>query len=381
MPKVDEARQVNRKPNVARTARRPGSGLGPRLQAAWRRYPLLTVWRLRRRLVFCRGLLSAVKAGLPISTVFDPTWRRTLPSRQCVALARAGKRLREGATLAQALEETRELIDPVTHALLIAGEQSGRLEQLLSRRIAEMEDTRDLVAHVCKLAIYPLYLLGALVLVGPLLSLPGAAASGTSTSELGHVYIVNLLGMLWRLAGGLLMILSLPFWVAALGAEKPVDGMLLRSPVVGALLRDSYGARLCQGLTAGLGGGLEVVRALRLAAQGTASPYVEVRVGAATDRLTQGGTLTDAIAEFGVLDGSSLEQVAMAERTGELENALVVLGRELRDSAARRARLVAFLILGLVVAAVLASVVLKMLGVIFGTISKGYQLPENLDRL
>jgi general secretion pathway protein F len=360
---------------MARVPGQAGAAIAARLQTAWQRHPLVSVLRLRRRLVFCRNLLSVVKAGLPISTVFSPTWRGATGNP---ALARAGERLRGGASLAEALEEIQELIDPVTRALLAAGEQSGRLQQILERRISELEEHRDFVFYICKLALYPLYLLGTLIFVGPLLSLPGAASAGTCPGSLGQVYLANLLGMLLQVTGGIAMLLSLPLLVALLGIEQAMSRMLLRSPLLGPLLRDAYGARLCVGLSAAVGGGLEVVRAVRLAGQATASPYVESRVPAAVGRLAEGGALTDAVAALGVLEVESLGQVAIAERTGELEASLNLLGRELRAAVSRRARVVVILLTILIAASALATAVVKMLGVIFGTIRPSLELPLDL---
>ncbi|HJX51300.1 MAG TPA: type II secretion system F family protein, partial [Polyangia bacterium] len=85
--------------------------------------------------------------------------------------------------------------------------------------------------------------------------------------------------------------------------------------------------------------------------------------------------------EFGVLDPGALGQVVVAERTGELDEALDRIAQELSESVLRRARLAAFLVLGLLVAGLLAAAVVKMLGVIFGSIGRAYQLPDRIDRL
>jgi type II secretory pathway component PulF len=139
--------------------------------------------------------------------------------------------------------------------------------------------------------------------------------------------------------------------------------------------------RLTGGLATALAAGVEVMRALRLAGEGMSSPSLAARIGPASDRLAGGGSLTDALAEFGVLDAGALGQVVVAERTGDLDVALDRIAQELSEAVLRRARLAAFLVLGLLVAGLLVAAVAKMLGVIFGSISKAYQLPDHLDRL
>ena len=122
----------------------------------------------------------------------------------------------------------------------------------------------------------------------------------------------------------------------------------------------------------------EVSRALHIAGAAMASPSLSPRATVALARLAAGGNLTDTLAETGVLDAEGLGQVAVAERTGNLEQALGRLARDLWDAVIRRARVAAFLVMGLLIAVLLAVAVSKILGVIFGTITEVYRLPDRL---
>jgi type II secretory pathway component PulF len=336
--------------------------------------------RLRQRLVFCRSLLALVKAGVPVTTALTDM-ARVQSGALRAALLRAGDRLQAGATLAEALDQVGALVDPATRALLAGGAESGRLEQTLGRRVNQLEETQRLLGRMLVYSIYPLYLLAALVLVGPLLSLPAAMQAGACTGSLGTIYLRNMFGMAGLVAAIVTGLLALPLLVAALGVEAEADRILLRLPVFGRLYHDLYGMRLAGGLSTALAAGLEVMRALRLASEGMSSPSLAARFGPASDRLAGGGSLTDALAEFGVLDPGALGQVVVAERTGELDQALDRIAQELSEAVLRRARLAAFLVLGLLVAGLLAAAVAKMLGVIFGSIRGAYQLPDRIDRL
>ncbi|MGC9982952.1 MAG: type II secretion system F family protein [Polyangia bacterium] len=346
----------------------------------WERHPLVAVVRLRQRLVFCRSLLALVKAGVPMTTALADM-ARVQSGALRAALRRAGDRLRAGTTLAEALDQVGALVDPATRALLAGGAESGRLEQTLGRRVQQLEEAQRFVGRMLVYFIYPLYLLAALVLVGPLLSLPAAVQGGACTGSLGTIYLRNMLGMAGLVAASVTVLLALPLLVAVLGVQAGADRVMLRMPVFGRLYRDLYGMRLAGGLSTALAAGVEVIHALRLAGEGMSSPSLAPRIGPASDRLAGGGNLTEALAEFGVLDAADLGQVVVAERTGNLDVALDRIAQELSESVLRRARLAAFLVLGLLVAGLLAVVVVKMLGVIFGPINRAYQLPDHLDRL
>jgi len=346
----------------------------------WESHPLVAVVRLRQRLVFCRSLLALVKAGVPVTTALADM-ARVRPGALGAALRRAGDRLQAGATLAEALDQLGALVDPASRALLAGGAESGRLEQTLGRRVEQLEEAQRFAGRILLYSIYPLYLLGALVFVGPLLSLPAAVQGGACTASLGTIYVRNMVGMAGLVAAMVTGLFALPLLVAALGAQANADRVLLRMPVFGRLYSDLYGMRLAGGLATALAAGVEVMRALRLAGEGMSSPSLAVRIGPANDRLAGGGSLTDALAEFGVLDAGALGEVVVAERTGNLDVALDRIAQELSEAVLRRARLVAFLVLGLLVAVLLAVAVVKILGVIFGSIAGAYQLPDRIDRL
>jgi type IV pilus assembly protein PilC len=327
--------------------------------------------------MFCRQLLSLVKAGLPVSAVFTDLAQAYGPGMRD-AFRRGGQRLRDGSSLVEALQELRKLVDPLTRALLAGAEQAGRIEELLRNRVQQLEENQRFVGRMVVLSLYPMYLLGGLVLFGPLLSLPAAVIGGATVGSLPAVYLHGMLGMSLVVVGVLAGLFCLPLVVALLAAERAVDRTILRLPVFGSLYRKLYGARLVCGLGGALGAGLDVSRALEIAVAGMDSPSLSPRRKEAHARLVAGGTLTDTLAEIGVLDTGSLGQVAVAERTGNLEQVLGQLSLDLWDEVVRRARIAAFLVIGMLVVLLSAVAVAKILGVIFGPIANAYRLPENL---
>jgi type IV pilus assembly protein PilC len=337
----------------------------------------VTVLRLRRRLAFCRQLLSLVKAGLPVSSVFTDLAQAYGPGMRD-AFRRGGQRLRDGSSLVEALQELRKLVDPLTRALLAGAEQAGRIEELLLKRVQQLEEAQRFVGRMVVLSLYPMYLLGGLVLFGPLLSLPAAVMGGATAGSLPAVYLHGMFGMSLVVVGVLAGLFCLPLVVALLAAERAVDRTILRLPVFGSLYRKLYGARLVCALGGALGAGLDVSRALEIAVAGMDSPSLSPRRKEAQARLVAGGTLTDTLAEIGVLDSGSLGQVAVAERTGNLEQVLGQLSLDLWDEVVRRARIAAFLVIGMLVVLLSAVAVVKILGVIFGPIADAYRADGGL---
>ena len=88
----------------------------------------------------------------------------------------------------------------------------------------------------------------------------------------------------------------------------------------------------------------------------------------------------DGLRELSLLDETSLAAVAIGERTGEVPEQMTRMSEDLWERATRRIRLLGILLLGFCVLVGLAVIVLKLLRVIFGSISDSYQMLENLER-
>ncbi len=334
---------------------------------------MLSLLRLRRRLAFARQMLAVVKSGLPLASSFEDL-RRDRSSR----FRRVSQSLRDGASLGNALQPLGELVDPLTRVLLSGAEETGRLEQVLTARVQQLEDIKRGVGRLLAVSIYPLYLLAGLVFVGPLLALPGSLAGGACAGSMGQLYARGLAQNLALVLGTMSTLFCMPLLSALWGIDAAVDRVVLRLPVWGRLCRSLYGARLAAALGSGLGAGLEVRRVLQLGAQAMASPSRSPLVAAALDRLDRGESLDSALAAFALFEVEILGQVATGERTGTLEGTFVQISTDQWESVVSRARVAAFMMIGLVVTGALASAVIKMLGVILGTVNQAYSFPENL---
>jgi type II secretory pathway component PulF len=345
------------------------------LATGWERHPVISVLRLRRRLAFARQMLAVVKSGLPLASSFEDLGRAT--GRSSV-FRRVSQSLRDGRSLGEALQPLGEFVDPLTRALLSGAEQTGRLEHGLTSRVQQLEEIKRGVGRLLAVSIYPLYLVAGLVFVGPLLSLPGSLSGGACAGSMGQLYVRGLVQNVALLVGAISALFCAPLLSALLGTETIADRLLLRLPLWGRLYQSLYSARLAAALGSGLAAGLDVRRVLQLGAQAMSSPSRSPLVVGAVDRLDRGESLASALGAFALLDMETMGQVAIGERTGTLEDAFVQISTDQWESVVSRARVAAFMVLGLVVAGALASAVIKMLGVILGTVNQAYSFPEKL---
>ena len=129
------------------------------------------------------------------------------------------------------------------------------------------------------------------------------------------------------------------------------------------------GSRFFLALGLGLGAGVEVKRAVRIALNASGSPTLAARTSDVLGTIEGGSTLADALAPLEVFDRPSLGAIAIGEDTGTLDEALDRVAKDAQEAALRGAKLLMLAVLVVVVLVVLGSIVSTMLGTIFGPIS------------
>jgi type II secretory pathway component PulF len=344
------------------------------LQRAWLDHPLLGLLRHRRQLTFFRQLHSLLKAGLGLPVAFADLRRSASSDAERQAIDRLARAIEAGSTLGDAARQDPLHFDPISVELLIAAEHSGGLVPMLERQLERMEEAQSLRWKVVAAALYPSYLLGALLFLGPALELPAAAAAAHGQlGSMGSVYLHGLIRNVILAGLGVSFLLCWPLAIAMLGLEPLWDRVLLAVPLVGAVKRDLQASRFCEALGAARGAGLEVDQSLTLAVRASGSRASLQRLDAARGAIARGGTLADAIELLGVVPGPSLGQISTAERTGNLDSVAALLSRDHAGSASRLLRVVMVLVMGAVVLLGMALMVLEIAGVVLGPIGDYYK--------
>jgi type IV pilus assembly protein PilC len=340
-----------------------------RLRRAWLAHPVVAFLRHRSLITFYRQLHAIIRAGIPLPSAFAQLDRFAPDERTRRGLGSVARDVRAGTTLAEALRRHGALFEDANVELLGLAEEAGRLEPVLATLIAHLEQVQRQRWEAVLGALWPLYLVAALVFVGPLL---GAAQALKPGASLGALYASGLVRNLGTAALVLGALLGAPLLIAALGLQVAWDRLVRRLPLVSAPLRRLAASRFVLGLGLANESGLEVVKSLRLAVKAAGSAAALEALPGAELALRQGATLTDAVATLDLLDRASLGSLAVAETTGTLSETLERLSRELQEASVRATRLLLLVVLGLAAAVVVVKIVLGILGTLLGPIKTLY---------
>ncbi len=359
-----EAKQQNAKTETLRRERR---GRGP----------------LAQLIALCGQLEDLLRAGLPFPAALQ-TVAQALPSgplrEQITAIQRS---IQHGISLSASFGQHPQSFGPVFRAILAAGEGSGDLAATFAQLAQQLRWQSALQEQIRRAVRYPLFLVGVAVAVMAFMMtmvVPQIVTLLESLSADLPLFTRLLIGVSRLFAAGWWMAL-LAFAMAALlvalarrasnDVARRTDGWILRTPGLGPVLRKLSVARFARSLTALLQSGVDLPSSLALASGVLGNRHLIAIVEAAQAQVQSGQALSAATAAL--FPPFVLPMIRVGEQSGQLAKTLHEVSRAC-DSEAQAAvsRFLGTLepALTLLVGALLAWVVLAVLGPVYGSLGR-----------
>ncbi|MGH7562560.1 MAG: type II secretion system F family protein [Gemmatimonadales bacterium] len=292
-----------------------------------------------------RSIASLCQAGVPVLAALEACEKLTLPSLVRSGVADAQALVREGESLASALEHT-GLLPAATTAALRAGERGGQLQTALQRAATQLEYEAAAVARLKRALSYPLILLTAgcvssaviVFVILPrftaLLDDAGLPIPLVARGALGVAAMVQQYWLLTLLAAAV-VVLGLRRWTAVPHLTARLHRALLAAPFVGRLRLAWATTQVSSSLATMLETGLPLLRALEIATDGIRDEAVRERLVRTSARIANGAGLSASLsAESAFLPGT-LVLVALGEASGRVPEMLLRAGESARAEAER----------------------------------------------
>jgi general secretion pathway protein F len=291
------------------------------------------------------------------------------------------RRLRQGANLADAMAAEEGVFSPVVVAVVRAGEASGALAPRLAQLADYLSRAQAVRQSVRSALIYPAVLLftaaGTILLV-LLVILPQLAPVFADTgSQLPlTTRVAFAASTLTREWWWLMAVTALIFGLIARrllrepGMRARRDAFVLRLPVLGLALRRAETARFTRVLGALIGGGVPLPTALSLAQPVLSNRVFAEAAASIATAVREGEGIAAPLSRAAIFPDLAVQMVRIGEATGRLDEMLSRLSGLLEADVQRTlTRALAMLVpgltivLGAVVAGIIASVMLAVLGV------------------
>jgi len=288
-------------------------------------------------MIFTRQFSTMIDAGLPIVQSLDVLTEQT-SNKALKDIIRAVRRdVSGGSTLADALHKHPKAFDDLYVNMVRAGEAGGVLNTILNRIALFIEKANKLKKKVKGAMIYPATIVTVAVGVVTILLLyvipvfaelyggmgKALPAPTQITINVSNFFRAN---FLYLAAGGILTGVGLQMYYKTAQGKFAIDGILLKLPVFGDLLRKVAVARFSQNMSILLASGVPILEGLSITARTAGNKVIEKAIMEARVSISEGKTVAEPLEKSGVFPPMVCQMVAIGENTGALDSMLKRVG-------------------------------------------------------
>jgi type IV pilus assembly protein PilC len=283
--------------------------------------------------VFTRQFSVMIDAGLPLvqcleilgSQQENKTFKRTLIQiRQDVE---------SGASLADAMRKHPKVFNDLYTNMVAAGEAGGILDTILQRLATYIEKAVKLNAQVKSAMIYPVAVISIACIVVAIILWKVIPVFASLFESLGAelplptrivIALSNFIGDFWW-AMTILIVAAVYFirrYYQTYKGRRVIDGLLLKAPVLGILLRKIAVARFCRTLATLTSSGVPILDGLQITARTAGNSVVEDAIMATRKSVEEGKTISEPLGDTEVFPSMVVQMIAVGEQTGALDTML-----------------------------------------------------------
>jgi type IV pilus assembly protein PilC len=274
-----------------------------------------------------------IDAGLPLVQCLEILGSQQENKTFRQILLQVRQDVESGSSLATALRRHPKAFDDLYCNMVAAGEAGGILDTILQRLAQYIEKIVKLRGAVRSAMVYPVAVITIAVLVVWVILWKVIPTFATLFAGLGAslplptritIALSNFIGDWWWLmfmAFGATMFLLARYHKTHKG-RRHIDGILLRVPVLGMVLRKIAVARFCRTLGTLVSSGVPILEGLEITARTSGNAVVEDAIMATRNSVEQGKTIAEPLKGTDVFPDMVVQMVAVGEQTGALETML-----------------------------------------------------------
>ena len=281
-------------------------------------------------MLFTRQFATMIDAGLPIVQGLEILSQQS-ENKAFRNIIRVIKQDVEGGfTLADALKKHPKAFDDLYVNMVAAGEVGGVLNTILNRIALFIEKANKLKRKVKGAMIYPCTIIAVAVAVVTILllyvipvfaelyggmgkALPAPTQITIDTSNWFRAYFV------YMAIGVGILVAALRFYYKTPQGRMVIDGLMLKMPIIGDLLRKVAVARFSQNMSILLSSGVPILDGLAITAKTAGNKVVEQAIMDARVSISQGKTVAEPLTESKIFPPMVCQMVAIGENTGALD--------------------------------------------------------------
>jgi type IV pilus assembly protein PilC len=283
--------------------------------------------------VFTRQFSVMIDAGLPLVQCLEILGTQEEDKHFAGVILATRADVESGASLADAMKKHPRTFDPMFTNMIAAGEAGGILDTILTRLATYIEKNVKLKGQVKSAMIYPIAVIAIAVVVvtvilwkviptfatlfeglGAQLPLPTRVVIALSNSLVAYMPFI--------VVGLFALAFVFRSYYATVGGRHAIDGITLKLPVLGILMRKIAVARFCRTLSTLLASGVPILEALEITARTAGNAIVEAAILTTRTSIERGETIAAPLKATAVFPPMVVQMIGVGEATGALDTML-----------------------------------------------------------
>ena len=281
--------------------------------------------------VFTRQFSTMIDAGLPLVQGLEILSEQVENKNLAKNLTVIKADVESGSTYADALRRHPKIFSELYVNMVAAGEAGGILDTILNRLAAYIEKAMKLKKKVKGAMIYPavvtcvavLVIAVIMIFVVPTFSKMFANLGGTLPLPTRIVLNMSrfIAGMGGLIVAGVIVgiIVSIVQIRKTEKGKKVIDGILLKLPVFGILLKKVAVAKFTRTLGTLVSSGVPILDGLEITAKTAGNKVIEYAIMGVRQAVSEGKTLEEPLAKAKVFPPMVTHMIAVGESTGALD--------------------------------------------------------------
>jgi type IV pilus assembly protein PilC len=274
-----------------------------------------------------------IDAGLPLVQCLEILGSQQDHKAFRRALIQIRQDVESGSSLADGMRKHPKIFNDLYTNMVAAGEAGGILDTILQRLATYIEKAVKLNSQVKSAMIYPVAVISiACIVVAVILwkVIPVFAAlfKGLgATLPMPTVIVIalsNFIADFWWLIGLVIggSVYALRQYHSTYKGKRVLDGLMLKMPILGMLLRKIAVARFCRTLSTLTASGVPILDGLQITARTAGNSIVEDAIMATRKSVEEGKTISEPLGDTDVFPSMVVQMIAVGEQTGALDTML-----------------------------------------------------------
>jgi len=303
-----------------------------------------------QKIIFAKNLGAMIEAGLPLAKSLSILEKQIKNKYFKSIINSLETEIRKGRTLSEASAMYPHVFPSLFVAMVKAGEESGTLSDSLKITGSEMDESYKLKRKIKGAMIYPGIIISVMIIIGVLMLIyvvPGI----TATFKDLHVELPFLTQALITTSDflknhilstifyAIILYVILNFYLLSKTGKKSLDFVLLKIPVISAIVKEVNSARITRTISSLLSSGVPFSEAILITSEVIQNGYFKNLLNEARIKIEKGETMSSVF-----LNNTDLcpvfvgEMMNVGEETGKLPSMLMEVANFYENSVDQKTK-------------------------------------------